>query len=126
VAEVQKRLFVTGNSSGLGHGFTEAYLDRGWRVYGCSRRGCDIRSADLDDVRCDLTDFDALPPALDVLLGTADRLDLVILNAGILGEIKPMSATSMDELQRIMEINVWSNKQVLDWLLEHADVKEAE
>jgi NAD(P)-dependent dehydrogenase (short-subunit alcohol dehydrogenase family) len=56
-------------------------------------------------------------PALDELLAGVKRLDLVILNAGILGEIKPMHDTSLDELQRIMDINVWSNKVVLDWLL---------
>ena len=109
-------IFITGNSSGLGRGFSEYALENGWEVYGCSRRGCDLNG--VHDVQCDLADFDAVPPALDVLLGGVARLDLVILNAGILGEIKPMHETSLAELQRIMDINVWSNKVVLDWLLD--------
>jgi NAD(P)-dependent dehydrogenase (short-subunit alcohol dehydrogenase family) len=109
-------LFVTGNSSGLGRGLTEVFLQRGWRVYGCSRRGCGIDSGALHDIRCDLSDFDTVPAALERLLGEATGLDLVILNAGILGGIKLMTETSMDELRRIMDINVWSNKVILDWL----------
>ena len=113
----QHSLFITGNSSGLGYGFSEAYLERGWTVYGCSRRGCDL-AGELEDVRCDLNDFDAIPLALDTLLGELPSLDLVILNAGVLGEIKLMHETSLEELRRIMEINVWANKVILDWLLD--------
>jgi len=113
----KRTLLVTGNSSGLGRGLTEHYLAENWAVYGCSRRGCDDLSGDLHDMRCDLTDFDRVPAALDALLADAAQLDLVVLNAGILGAIKPLSETSQGELQRIMDINVWANKAVMDWLL---------
>lgn len=113
---MSQSLFVTGNSSGLGRGFSEYGLENGWEVYGCSRRGCDLDG--VHDVQCDLADFDSVAPALDKLLGNVKKLDLVILNAGILGEIKPMHDTSLDDLKRIMDINVWSNKVVLDWLLD--------
>jgi NAD(P)-dependent dehydrogenase (short-subunit alcohol dehydrogenase family) len=111
-----KKLFVTGNSSGLGRGFSEYALEQGWEVYGCSRRGCDLEG--VHDVQCDLADFEAVPKALDTLLADVRQLDLVILNAGILGEIKPMHETSLEELRKITDINVWSNKVVLDWLLD--------
>lgn len=109
-------LFITGNSSGLGRGLTEAYLERGWEVYGCSRRGCDIEHEALHDVRCDLADFEAVPASLEKLLGSVDQLDLVILNAGMIGEIKEMHDTSLAEIREVMDINVWSNKVILDWL----------
>lgn len=110
-------LFITGNSSGLGHGLSEAALEKGWRVYGCSRRGAPDLVGDVHDLRCDLSDFDAIPGRLQTLLGKSGGLDLVILNAGILGEMKDMSETTIDELRRIMDINVWANKVVMDWLL---------
>ena len=110
----KKNVFITGNSSGLGRGFSEIFLERGWSVHGCSRRGCDLPG--VHDARCDLTDFVAVPGVLDGLLGEVDRLDLVILNAGILGEIKELNDTSIEEMQRIMEANVWSMKAVMDWL----------
>ena len=112
-------VFITGNSSGLGRGLTEAYLERGWRVYGLSRSGCDVRGR-LGDVRCDLADLDSIPAALDRLLDGAETLDLVVLNAGILGDIKAMTCTSVAEIRRLMDVNVWANKVILDWL--HAGI----
>ena len=108
---------VTGNSSGLGYGLTGALLERGWRVHGVSRRGCDL-DGNLVDVRGDLSDFDAIPGLLSGLLDDAGALDLVVLNAGVLGGIRLMQDTSLEELKRVMDINVWANKVVLDWLVQ--------
>jgi len=114
------RLFITGNSSGLGHGLTEAYLNRGWEVYGISRRGCDLLDSEgeLHDLRFDLTNQAGLADALQQLLGEAGELDLVILNAGVLGRIEDLHNSSLEEIRQVMEINVWCNKLILDWLLQ--------
>lgn len=109
-------ILITGNSSGLGAGMTKYYLSRDHQVFGCSRRGCDIQSKRLHDIRCDLSDLEAIPTVLNQLLMSTDGLDLVMLNAGILGEIKELHNTSMDEIRQIMDINVWSNKVIMDWL----------
>lgn len=111
------KVFITGNSSGLGLGFTRAYLRSDRQVYGLSRRGCPLESPQLHDIRCDAGQLEQLPNALQRLLGGVEALELVILNAGILGEIKEMVATSQEELESIMTINVWSNKVILDWLI---------
>jgi NAD(P)-dependent dehydrogenase (short-subunit alcohol dehydrogenase family) len=107
---------ITGNSSGLGRGLTQTLLEAGWTVYGCSRRGYGETPAGLHDARCDLSDLDALPATLSALLESAERLDLVILNAGLLGEIRPVSETPLADMQRLMDVNAWANKVVLDWL----------
>jgi NAD(P)-dependent dehydrogenase (short-subunit alcohol dehydrogenase family) len=39
-----------------------------------------------------------------------------------LGEIKHISKTPINDLQQIMDINLWSNKIILDWFL-HTDIK---
>ena len=109
-------LFITGNSSGLGRGLSQAFLERDWQVYGCSRRGYGERPEGLHDQRCDLTRFDSVPEQLDRLMADVDHIDLAILNAGILGEIKEMHKTPLAEIKRVMDINTWSNKVVLDWL----------
>ena len=116
----EQRLLITGNSSGLGYALTQHYLDQNWRVYGCSRRGCDGLGGFLSDMRCDLTDLEAIPLCLEELLGTAEKLDLVILNAGILGGIRDISETPLADIRHIMDINVWSNKGILDWLANSA------
>lgn len=106
--------FVTGTSSGLGRGLARVLLDGGWRVHGCSRRPSDLEG--LRHVRVDLADHAAVGPALDALLGGLPRLDLVVLNAGVLGRIRHLTETPLEDLRAIFEVNVWANKTIMDWL----------
>ena len=87
---------------------------QGWAVYGCSRRGCDLPL--VRDRICDLTHEAAVPKVLGQLLADFDKLDLVVLNAGIVGEIKHLTHTPLDHLKRVMEVSLWANKTVMDWL----------
>ncbi|MCW8943436.1 MAG: SDR family NAD(P)-dependent oxidoreductase [Sedimenticola sp.] len=114
---MSRTVLITGNSSGLGLGLTEAYLAQGFEVYGVSRRGCSKTDHKLKDIRCDLTDYEAVPLALETLLMGIGHLDAVVLNAGILGKMQDMADTSLEDIQSVMEANVWSNKVLLDWLL---------
>lgn len=111
-----RSVLITGNSSGLGLGLTDCYLEQGWQVYGMSRRGCPLQAENLHDVQCDLADFDAIPGRLEALLRQSQSLDLVILNAGILGEIRELHQTPLADIRKLMDINVWSNKVIMDWL----------
>jgi NAD(P)-dependent dehydrogenase (short-subunit alcohol dehydrogenase family) len=109
-----KSAFITGTSSGLGHGLAQVLTEQDWTVYGCSRRGCELPG--VHDAICDLTDYASLPGELEHLLKDATSLDLVVLNAGILGEIKELNQTPLADLKKVMEVNVWANKVVMDWL----------
>jgi NAD(P)-dependent dehydrogenase (short-subunit alcohol dehydrogenase family) len=112
-------VLITGNSSGLGLGLTEVLLDRDAIVWGLSRRGCPLSDNEgLHDRRFDLSNLNTLPEALERLLADCMRLDLVVLNAGILGKIQDISDTDVHDLEHMMRINVWSNKVLLDWLIE--------
>ena len=106
---------VTGNSSGLGLGLTHTLMRHGAAVYGLSRSGCPETSA--GDVRVDLADHEAIAPAVARLLDGVERLDLVVLNAGLLGQIQSMQEADIDELRLLMDVNVWANKPILDHLL---------
>ena len=54
---MQKTIYITGVSSGLGHGLAKVYLEQGATVYGCSRRkpeelvdlGLRFQAIDLSD-----------------------------------------------------------------------------
>jgi len=109
-------VFITGISSGLGLGLTRTCLDKDWSVYGLSRRESPLEHTGLRHVSCDLGDAVGLAGRLETLLGGLDKLDLVILNAGVLGEIRDLTDTSMASIQHVMDINVWANKRILDWL----------
>ncbi|ADC73049.1 short-chain dehydrogenase/reductase SDR [Thioalkalivibrio sp. K90mix] len=107
---------VTGNSSGFGLGLTRVLQGQGARVYGMSRRGCPEPGV-AGDERVDLADFEATGTAMERLLDGVDALDLVILNAGLLGHMQRMQDASMDELRLLMDVNTFANKVILDALL---------
>lgn len=116
----KQQLFITGNSSGLGLAFTEHYLKQGATVHGLSRRGCPLKHDNLADTRCDLADLDQLSDSLVTLFDGIKALDLIILNAGILGQIRPLQDTPLQNIQSVMDINVWANKIILDFLINNA------
>ncbi len=114
-------VFITGNSSGLGYGLTEALLERDAIVWGMSRTGCDLKPKYDDVLRDrlqDLGSLNSIDEGLESLLSDCLRLDLVILNAGLLGRIQEISHTDVHDLEHIMRVNVWANKVILDWFIE--------
>jgi benzil reductase ((S)-benzoin forming) len=114
-------VFMTGNSSGLGLGLTESLMARDAIVWGMSRRGCPLKPKYDDVLRDriqDLGQLNTIEEGLNSLLSDCLRLDLVILNAGILGRIQDISHTDVHDLEHMMRVNVWANKVILDWLIE--------
>lgn len=114
-----KTIMITGVSRGLGHGLTLACLDRGDTVLGLGRN----HAADLASrpgfhfFRADVTHEDACSAALEELMRGRDRLDCVILNAGILGPIADLRDQSLTAMKEVLDVNLWANKNLLDRLL---------
>ncbi|MCM8538266.1 MAG: SDR family NAD(P)-dependent oxidoreductase [Lentisphaeraceae bacterium] len=117
-----KNVLVTGVSSGIGLSLVKEYLSRGCVVYGLSRRKCEVDHENFHFISADLSDFTNIPGKMFELLGGLSKLDTVVLNAGILGDIADMSQVSIVEMKKTMDINLWSNKVVLDWLFKHIKV----
>lgn len=115
-----KKVLITGASSGIGRALAERYLELGWAVYALSRRESPVYHENFKNVQLDLGDFTNVPGVLFELLGKPDCLDLVVLNAGILGEIADMADADIAGMKHTMDINLWSNKVVLDWLFKHS------
>jgi NAD(P)-dependent dehydrogenase (short-subunit alcohol dehydrogenase family) len=113
-------IFITGIHTGLGNALTKAFLDRGAEVFGVSRQ----RPDDLDNAarlrfrRLDLSHTEEIRDGVRELLAPVKQLDLVLLNAGMLGEIKDLRDTSLGEIAAVMDINVWANKLIYDTLLD--------
>lgn len=111
-----KSVFITGISSGIGLGLAKAYVARGWYVHGLSRRLPD-ELRDTDNVALvshDLADHSGTTAAVRELLCNVATLDLTILNAGILGHFGDLRETSLEELKRVADVNLWANKTVID------------
>ena len=119
--EYRKNVLITGVSSGLGKSLKDNYIEDGHNVYGLSRTKVD----DCNHICLDLTDSSYFESKLSALLNGLNKLDVVILNAGILGDIKTFDKWSYNELQEIMDVNVWANKRILDYLFKNSiEVKQ--
>ncbi len=115
-----KNILITGTSSGVGSGLAKYYLEQGLVVWGISRRN----NPELDShenfrfLSYDLSDLDGVKAKVGEFLSGIEKFDLVILNAGVLNEIKDMSETTVEEIRKVMDVNVWANKVLLDLLFE--------
>jgi alcohol dehydrogenase len=115
-----KQTLITGIHTGLGHALARHCLDRGDSVSAFSRAAPEDL-ADHERLRfraLDLRRTDEIHDAANELLTGIESLDLVLLNAGVLGEIKDLRHTSLEELRDVMSINVWANKVLIDALLD--------
>ncbi len=112
-------VLVTGHTRGLGRALADTYLAAGHRVFGLARGHVDDAPAALVQGHADFAAPGALDAALDALLGGV-TLDLVFLNAGVLGPIAALRETSLDDIRHVMDVNVWANKTLLDALAARA------
>ena len=120
-----KKVLITGVSSGLGYALSELFLSQGDRIYGISRgepKGL-LSHPNFFFSPYDLSQTFTLQSEVAPFL-QHHRFDLVILNAGKAGELKPLTQTDPMELKEIMEINLWGNKELIDAIMLNADANQ--
>ena len=113
-----RNVLITGVSSGIGHALAAYYLDHGWAVYAASRRTPDelTKHAAFHFASIDLGEFALAHARLLALIEGVTHLDLVVLNAGVLGKFGDIGDAQFDDLKHTLNINLWANKVVLDTL----------
>tara|TARA_R110002012_G_scaffold234930_1_gene408602 strand:- start:9563 stop:10246 length:684 start_codon:yes stop_codon:yes gene_type:complete len=111
-------ILITGTSSGLGYELAKQFEANGDTVYGISRSKSDLN---IKQIQCDLGKLYRIIPTLENLIDTPS-FDVVILNAGQLGEIKKGKEITINQFENIFNINVLANKIIIDWLL-NKDIK---
>lgn len=117
-------ILITGTSSGIGYGLAKEYLNHGAIVWGISRREQDeFNNKNYSHLCLDLTDHEKAVKKIPEFLKNVESFDLVVLNAGILGDIKLMHEIDIDSMKKVVEINVWSNKLLLDILMFDLGIK---
>ena len=119
---MQKNILITGCSSGLGLALTNYYLQKGFKVYGISRNKPEIQNQNFIHISFDLSQISEIKTSLTTILKEIKNLDLVFLNAGMLGKIKILQELSIEEMQEVYSLNVYANKELLDILMQ-IDVK---
>ena len=115
---MKKNILITGCSSGLGLALTNYYLQKGLKVYGISRNKPEIQNQNFIHISFDLSKISEIKTSLTNILKEIKNLDLVFLNAGMLGKIKILKELNIEEMQEVYSLNVYANKELLDILMQ--------
>jgi len=107
-----KIFLITGVSSGFGRAFAEAALAAGHRVVGTVRNADGIAQFETmapdraKAVLLDVTDFDAIEPAIKHIEAEMGPIDVLINNAGY-GHEGTLEESPLDEMRRQFDVNVF-------------------
>lgn len=111
-----KRVVVTGAAQGIGRALAEAFRDAGsrvavvargpvpWLAEGTSEAGADP-TLPIECVRCDIRETAPLAAWLAALDGRGERVDVLVNNAGTIGQ-HPLIDASPDDLDALFDVNV--------------------
>jgi NAD(P)-dependent dehydrogenase (short-subunit alcohol dehydrogenase family) len=123
VSAERQNILITGISSGLGFGLAVHYLEQGHRIFGIGRKSNPSiqHNPEFRFLSLDLSRHDELEQQVPVLLKNINTLHLVILNAGILNEVKDLGDTGLEEVKHVMDVNVWGNKVLIDTIFKSID-----
>lgn len=110
------KIAITGTSRGIGLALAHEFLDRGHEVWGCARSTPSLDHANYTHVTADLSDDQDSARAAASL----PAIELLVLNAGILGRFGDLQETSLDDLRHTLQVNLWGQKPIIDAALAHA------
>ena len=116
----QEIIVITGTSSGIGFGLAKYYLENGHSVIGMARRENKELSAydSYKHFTIDITNQSSVNKVFNELKSNSIAIKLLILNAGVLGEIKDLNKIDIKAAKDVMEINLWANKLIIDEIIE--------
>jgi NAD(P)-dependent dehydrogenase (short-subunit alcohol dehydrogenase family) len=125
-------ILITGSNRGIGLGLAESYAEKGWRVIATARNPgraeeLNALAAKHDNLtvdELDVTDDSEIAALAEKYNGTA--IDVLLNNAGILGDIDKQNAQNIDydEIKFIMDVNVYGPMKMAKAFLSHVGASE--
>ncbi|WNC88082.1 oxidoreductase [Paraburkholderia sp. FT54] len=109
---MSKTFLITGVSSGFGGAFAQAALDAGHTVVGTVRNEAArdaftaLAAERAHAVVLDVTDFEAIAPAVAAITQTVGPIDVLVNNAGY-GHEGTLEESPLDDLCRQFDVNVF-------------------
>ena len=105
----QLRIFITGGASGIGKSLVEAFSKAGWRTAFCDINDAEGRriaaKTGTTFLKCDVCNADELKKCMNQLFDAWGDIDAIINNAGV-GNFKPITETSVDDFDHIIQTNL--------------------
>ena len=112
---MSKVILITGASSGIGAITANFLADKGFKVYGTSRKPKN-KPKGFDLVQLDVLDKDSIENAVNKIIKKEGRLDVLINNAGM-GITGPVEETPTDEVRKAFETNFFGALEVIKSVL---------
>ena len=111
-------VLITGASSGFGQAMAQLLSERGYVVYGTSRKAAGDDALPYTMLRMDVTDSASVGDGIQQVMERENRIDVLINNAGI-GVAGAFEDTSIEEAKRQFETNFFGIVRVTQEVLPH-------
>ncbi len=107
---MSKIVLITGAKGGLGTSVTQAFLDAGATVVGSSRSiaDSDFSHPNFSAISSELTSGESAKALIDRILTKHGRVDAAVHLVGGFGGGKSLIDTSAQEMEQMLQANLWS------------------
>lgn len=99
-------VLVTGATRGIGEKIATQLTASGATVYAGARDTDDISAGDQHPVELDVTDDETMKRAIDRIEAQAERLDVLVNNAGVAGSRAPLHENEIKEIDATLAVNL--------------------
>jgi NAD(P)-dependent dehydrogenase (short-subunit alcohol dehydrogenase family) len=113
---MKKIVLITGGSSGIGKSVGIFLAQKGFVVYGTSRRPEKYKDHPFNLVALDVNNTDTIKKAVSSIISNEGRLDILINNAGM-GITGSIEDTPTDEMQKVFNTNFFGAIDVIKAVL---------
>ncbi len=110
---------VTGASSGIGEATAERLTKAGYKVYGTSRRWAGAEQRSFERLTLDVTSDESVAAAVNAVLRSEGRIDLLVNNAGF--SVAPAAAeeSSIEQARSIFDTNFFGIVRMTSAVVPH-------
>lgn len=119
---MNKTVFITGCSSGIGRATALEFHNAGWNVAATMRKPFPLiaggGSGGIFTPALDVTDSTSIRNAIEEVIGKFERIDVVVNNAGY-GLVGPFEAAAAAQIERQFQTNVFGVMNVVREIMPH-------
>jgi len=99
-------MVITGTRKGIGKYLVDYYLEKGYRVFGCSRQDMEEEIEGYTHFCLDVADERAVQRMAQEVYKTAGRIDILVNNAGI-ASMNHVLLTPLNTIENVFSTNVF-------------------